>query len=40
MSQKEGVNKRFIDLYTKQQVRNVLMSYNVNMRSLVKIGAV
>ena len=40
MSQKEGGNKRFNDLYTKQQVWNLLISYNVNIRSLVKIGAV
>ena len=40
MSQKEEGNKRFDDLYTKQQVLNLLISYNVNIRSLVKIGAV
>ena len=40
MSQKEGGNKRLNDLYTKQQVWNLLISYNVNIRSLIKIGEV
>ena len=39
MSQKEGGNKWFNDLYTKQQAWNLLISYNVNIR-LLKIGAV